>query len=177
MAGATGLSPEALLHYMRSNLEGLDEQIAGALQDMNARREQTARMTQALNKLREFKQLDSVQKDRDGEQHRNDGVRTSEDGRETGEHKDLENILVEAGISAEEADRLVDGFGGRADENDVQSLIDRLSDDIGQLNNQNEYESLRINDLLSKRGQLVQMVSKMMASMQETANATIQNIR
>lgn len=180
-ASLGSLSPEMLLAYMRGNLEGLDEQIAGALRDMNARRERTAQLTDILNQLREIKQ-EAANNGQEGEGVHNDGVRLNrqdEQGRwvKSDANHEIRDLLAAAGLPEADIDRMVGSWGHHANMDEVETAVQRVSDEIGKLNNENEYETLRINDLMGKRSQMIQMVSKMMANMDETARAVIQNMR
>lgn len=50
-----GLSPEMMLAYMQQNMQSLDGQIAGILDDMNARRADIAAVNEATRQLRSLK--------------------------------------------------------------------------------------------------------------------------
>jgi hypothetical protein len=47
-----GLSPEMMLAYMQANMQSFDQQIAGILDDMNARRADMAELNDAIRQLR-----------------------------------------------------------------------------------------------------------------------------
>lgn len=166
-----GLSSEMLLVYLSGNLEGLDEQIRTLLNGLNTRRQKSGDLTQSLAALRNEKNsaADNV-RDKDGED--NDGIELND-----GSRARLEAELVAAGFSEEAAESTVESWGGHASSSDIQGAIDTVTDRIGALNNENEYDTLKINDLMGKRSQLIQMVSKMMANMDDTAKAVIQNMR
>lgn len=166
-----GLSSDMLLAYVRTNLTDLDKQVTDILHGLNGRREQTAALSQALTELRSLKSS-AAGKHHDGEGDENDGYEFDAAARQQ-----IEETLTTAGFTGDEASAMVEGFGGHASANDIQGVIDNVSDRIGDLNNQNEYDTMQVTDLLSKRSNLIQMVSKMMASMDEANRSVIQNIR
>jgi hypothetical protein len=165
------LSSEMLLAYVRTNLNELDRQVTDILHRLNGRREDTAKLSAALTALRSMKQEASSTNTGADVQEENTGFSFNAE-----RQAELRGILGNAGYTDDEIAVMVSDFGTHASGDDVQGVIDSLSDRVGELNNQNEYDTMQITDLLGKRSNLIQMVSKMMASMDESMRAVIQNI-
>ena len=179
-AVAASLSPEMLLAYLRGNLEGLDGQVRDALARMNDRRARTAELTDIANRIRGMKQ-EAANLSKEGKGQDNDGILLTVDKNggqvQTPEGDAIHSMLVDAGMSEGAADQMMDRWGEHAHPDDLDAALTYVTDEIGKVNDENEYESLVLNDLISKRSQMIQMVSKMMGSMDETARAVIQNMR
>lgn len=169
------LDAETMFAYLRTHMKNLDEQIRGELTDMDHRR---ARLTDATTALTDLRALQSEARtthvDND-DQTSDDGIDLSGDGAQP-----FLDAMVKAGVSPDDARKIIDGWRNgkdRATADDIQAAIDAVNDRVGALNSDNEYQMLHINELMSQRSQLVQMVSKMMSNMDETARAVIGNMR
>jgi hypothetical protein len=164
------LSPEMLFAHLRSSLRDLDGQIRGQLKLLEDNREAITRASETLTRLRGDQ---SNARNFEGpERTANDGVAITDDNRQ--EYVDL---LVSAGLTQGDAENMVSGWGDHANVENFQNAIDAVNDRVSELNSSNEYQMLQVNELMSKRSNLIQLVSKILGNMNETAQSVIQNMR
>lgn len=165
------LSPESLFMHLRTNLRDMDRQIANQLQLLQGNRDQISKATEVLTRLRaDMSESRNHVRDEDGKG--NDGIAITDDNRQ--EYVDM---LVTAGLTQSDAEAMVSGWGDYACDDNFKEAIDAVNDQVSEMTSNNEYQMLQVNELMSKRSNLIQLISKIMGSMNETAQSVIQNIR
>jgi prefoldin subunit 5 len=165
------LSPATLFAPLRNTLRDLDGQIRGQLELLQGRRDQINLATDALNQLRAA--LSDSREAGDGAAEADgDGLEITAQNRQ--EYIDL---LESGGMTPSDARDMVNGWGDHANFEELGDAVNAVNDRISELNSENEYQMLQVNELMSKRSNLIQLVSKILGNMQETAQSIIQNMR
>ncbi len=82
--------------------------------------------------------------------------------------------LQRMGFSEDEIDSIEKE--GRVSDDDLKSLTEALDSQLSELNDQTEYDSMRVSTLMNKRSQMIQLTSNIMRDLHETSKSVIQNI-
>lgn len=165
------LSPEALFAHLRNNLRDIDGQIRNQLELLQGRRDKISAALEVLTGLRT--DMSTARELGDGEKGSGgDGIAITEENRQA-----YIDQLTAAGLTPSDAEGTVTAWGDHASADDFKVAIDSVNDSVNEMNGENEYQMLQVNELMSKRSNLIQLVSKILGNMNETASSIIQNMR
>lgn len=165
------LSPESLFAHLRSNLRDIDGQIRGQLELLQGRRDKIQAAIGVVNGLRaDLSTAEGMGDDDKGDG--GDGIVIDD-----GNRQQYIEQLVAGGMTQGDATEMVNGWGDHACVRELKNAVDAVNDCVSEMNGENEYQMLQVNELMSKRSNLIQLVSKILGNMNETAQSVIQNMR
>lgn len=167
--GPGDLSLPELMAWLTTTIQKSDNGIRMQMADINNKKDYAAKLGEVIAALTK---ADNIKKD-------------SDSGRDTSGLPNLTDYADQQWFKdlppdAQKAYKWVaddTGSDGVADVGAVKAALSALSGFVGTLTAQNDTAMIRLQSAISSRSQAIQLVSNMLNTMNETAKATVGNIR
>jgi hypothetical protein len=169
-----GLTPEGLIAMAQRRLQGIDAQLKGVMEEMNATGSKLAKLraaTEAINTWRTAHHGTSDKMNLDA---------TIIDVQEPGgpmEHMSVAEALREAGMDVSSLHTEGAPPQITIDDAGLATFADSIKSQVDTVNEGADINQLRLQQLVSSRGQITQTVSQVIAAQHDNAKSILQNIR
>lgn len=169
-----GLTPEGMIAMAQRRLQGIDAQLKGVMGEMNATGSNLAKLraaTEAINTWRTAHHGAADKMDLDTAP-----VDVQIPGGPT-EHMSVAEALREAGMDLRSLHTEGDPPHIMIDDAGLATFADSIRSQIDTVNEGADINQLRLQQIVSSRGQITQTVSQVLAAQHENAKSILQNIR
>lgn len=166
--GPGDLSLTELMTWLQTTLDKSDKSIREQMADINQKKDYAAKLGEVIAALQK---ADNIKKG-------------SDSGRDTSGLPNLTDFADQEWFkklpqSVQDSYRWVatdTGSDGIADQGAVKTALSNLTDYVSTLNSSNDTAMIRLQSSLSSRNQALQLISNMLASMNDTAKNTLGHI-